>query len=84
MKQFLGSMHMCRDAEVKMVKDGSMDWRPISTKTSYRNLSHYTHSWSSALLERPPIVQPLKNFPGFYGIQRFITMFTRALHWSLL
>jgi hypothetical protein len=28
-------------------------------------------------------VQLAKNFPAIYGIQRFITMFTRALHWSL-
>jgi hypothetical protein len=57
---------------------------------SYRHImSHWvclyslTHSWSWALLEKPPIVQPLKNFPAFYGTQRFITVFTRALHWSL-
>jgi hypothetical protein len=24
-----------------------------------------------------------KNFPAFYGSRRFITVFTRALHWSL-
>jgi hypothetical protein len=24
-----------------------------------------------------------QNFPAIYGIQRFITMFTRSLHWSL-
>jgi hypothetical protein len=43
-----------------------------------------THSlWSWALLEKPPIVQPLKNFPEFYGNRRFITVFTKALHWSL-
>jgi hypothetical protein len=41
----------------------------------------YLRSW--ALLEKPPIVQPLKNFPTFYGTRRFITVFTRALHWSL-
>jgi hypothetical protein len=35
------------------------------------------------LVEKLPIVQPLKNFPPFYGIQRFITVFTRALCWSL-
>jgi hypothetical protein len=29
-------------------------------------------------------VQLLKNFPAFYGTRRFITVFTRALHWSLL
>jgi hypothetical protein len=41
------------------------------------------HSWSWALLEKPPIVQPLKNFPAFYETRRFIIMFKRALHWSL-
>jgi hypothetical protein len=35
-----------------------------------------TYSWSSALLEKPPVVQLIKNFPAFY-------VFTRALHWSL-
>jgi hypothetical protein len=42
-----------------------------------------THSWSWALLEKPPIMQLLKNFPAFYGTRRFITVFTRALHYSL-
>jgi hypothetical protein len=42
-----------------------------------------THSWSWALLEKPPVVQLLKNFPKFYGIRRFITLLTRAFHWSL-
>jgi hypothetical protein len=41
-----------------------------------------TYSWSWALLEKPPILQLLKNFPAFYGTRRFITVFTRALHWS--
>jgi hypothetical protein len=41
----------------------------------------YLRSW--ALLEKPPIVQPLKNFPAFYGTRRFITVFTRTLQWSL-
>jgi hypothetical protein len=38
-------------------------------------------SW--ALLEKPPVAQPLKKFPTFYGTQRFITVSTRASHWSL-
>jgi hypothetical protein len=42
-----------------------------------------THTWCWALLEKLPIVQQLKNFPAFYGTRRFITAFTRALHWSL-
>jgi hypothetical protein len=41
----------------------------------------YSRSW--ALLEKSPIVQPLKNFLAFYGTRRFNTVFTRALHWSL-
>jgi hypothetical protein len=35
------------------------------------------------LLEKLPVVQLLKNFPTFYGSQRFITIFRRSLHWSL-
>jgi hypothetical protein len=42
-----------------------------------------TYSWSWALLEEPEILQLLKNFPAFFGTRRFITVFTRALHWSL-
>jgi hypothetical protein len=42
-----------------------------------------TYSWSWALLEKPPIVQLLENFSAFYETRRFITVFTRALHWSL-
>jgi hypothetical protein len=34
-------------------------------------------------LEKLPIVQPFKKFPAFYGTRRFITVFIRALHWSL-
>jgi hypothetical protein len=41
------------------------------------------HSRSSALLEKLPIVQLLKNSPAFYGTRRFFTVFTRPLHWSL-
>jgi hypothetical protein len=41
----------------------------------------YLRSW--ALLEEPPIVQPLKNPPAFYGTRSFNTVFTRALQWSL-
>jgi hypothetical protein len=31
------------------------------------SVTTFIHSWSSALLEKPPIVQLLKNFPGFYA-----------------
>jgi hypothetical protein len=41
----------------------------------------YLQSW--ALIEKPPIVQLPKNFSKFYETRSFITVFTRALHWSL-
>jgi hypothetical protein len=52
----------------------------FSFKMCPRNVT-YSRSW--ALLEKLPVAQPLKNFPTFYGTRRFITVFTRALHWSL-
>jgi hypothetical protein len=42
-----------------------------------------THSRSWVLLEKLPIMQPLKNFPEFNGAWRFGTVFKRALQWSL-
>jgi hypothetical protein len=38
---------------------------------------------SRALLEKTSVVQPLKNFATFYGTRGVITVFTRALLWSL-
>jgi hypothetical protein len=52
--------------------------------TIKKNIHSLTHSlMDSARFEKPPKVQPLKNFPGFYGTRRFITVSTRALHWSI-
>jgi hypothetical protein len=39
--------------------------------------------WGWVLLEKPPVAQLLENFPTFYGTRRFITVFTRTLHWDL-
>jgi hypothetical protein len=53
---------------------------PIRIEMDYSNSISprltLTHSWSRALLEKPPIVQLLENFPAFYGTRRFITAFT--------
>jgi hypothetical protein len=38
-------------------------------------------SW--VLLVKPLVAQLLKNFSKFYGIRRFITVFTKVRHWSL-
>jgi hypothetical protein len=55
----------------------------LSKMTEPPSICILTHSWSWALLEKLPVVHVLKNFPEFYGTRRFITVFTRALHWSL-
>jgi hypothetical protein len=55
----------------------------LGHQTSAESTVAHSLSWSSVLLEKLPIVQILKNFPAFYGTRRFITVFTRALHWSL-
>jgi hypothetical protein len=69
------------DADVKVSKA----CKRVYIRQSMRScvLKNLTHSWSWALLEKLPIVQPLKNFPVFYGTRRFITVFTRSFHWSL-
>jgi hypothetical protein len=39
--------------------------QPLCSKSTI--FFSFTHSWSSALLEKLPTVQPLKNLPAFYG-----------------
>jgi hypothetical protein len=65
-----GTGHSC--------KGQSATIKPME-KTEYAQLT----PWSWALLEKLPVVHPHKNFPTFYGTRRFLTVFTRALHWSL-
>jgi hypothetical protein len=53
---------------------------------SHGHSNTYVHTYSltePSPLEDSPIVQPLKNFPAFYGTRTFNTVFTRALDWSL-
>jgi hypothetical protein len=58
-------------------------FREQRATTPLNYLHNQLTSWSWPLLEKPPVVQLLKNFASFYGTRRFITVFTRALHWSL-
>jgi hypothetical protein len=51
--------------------------------TGFRHYGYTTYLRSWALFQKLPVVQPLKNFLAFYGTRRFITVLTRALHWSL-
>jgi hypothetical protein len=58
---------------------------PLQTPQNmlYYCIKWIAHSWSWALLEKLPIVQPFKIFSAFYWTRRFINVFTRAVHWSL-
>jgi hypothetical protein len=48
-----------------------------------RRRCDYLSPWNWALIKKPSVVQLLKNFEEFYWTRRFITVFTRVLHWSL-
>jgi hypothetical protein len=75
-----------------------MKWGPAITQHRRSNfgvhLKYYPNFWHSQILyllthgaepflRSRQIVELLKNFPTFYGTRRFITVVTRALHWSL-
>jgi hypothetical protein len=49
----------------------------------FRANQQVTTAWRRVLLEKPTVTQPLKKFTALSGTQRFITVFTRARHWSL-
>jgi hypothetical protein len=61
---------------------GTWNTCPKFVRTFVIPYIHIT-SQSRALLEKLSLGLLLKNFPAFYGAQRFTAMFTRALHWSL-
>jgi hypothetical protein len=42
------------------------------------SLNYLLNPWSRVLLEKLASTQLVKKFPAFYGVQRFITAFTRA------
>jgi hypothetical protein len=73
--------------QLKIHDNPSYAWAVLlgsnSNNSGLNSVGNQLIKWSWALLEKPPILQPLKNFPKFYVICRFITMFTRALNWSL-
>jgi hypothetical protein len=64
-------------------------WFPWKLNELYLNslvkfhCSVWLTSCSWALPQKPPIMQLLKNFPAFHWTRRFVTVFTKVLHWSL-
>jgi hypothetical protein len=61
----------------------SMYFTEMCIEITHILITNLPTSWCWTLLEKPPVVQLLKNFPAFYGTRRFNTVFTRVLHWSL-
>jgi hypothetical protein len=55
--------------------------------TSLRRFPVCAHNqltpWSRVLLKKPRVHQLLENFPTFYEIRRFVTVFARASNCSL-
>jgi len=43
----------------------------------------YMYLLSPYVLQKLLVAQLVKKFPSFYETRRFITVFTRARHWSL-
>jgi hypothetical protein len=39
--------------------------------------------WNRALVEKLIVARLLRKFPAFYGIRRFITMFTKAYRFDV-
>jgi hypothetical protein len=54
----------------------------FSNATSYFQWAHLT-AWSTVLLEKLTVTHLIKKFCVFHANQSFITVFTRASHWSL-
>jgi hypothetical protein len=61
----------------------STKWTQSHPTAIWFHTGTYLIPWSWALFEKPPVAQLLKNFPTFYGTRRLITVFTKALQWSL-
>jgi hypothetical protein len=53
----------------------------VKIKGKNKEINKYIHG-ATLLLEKLTVTQLVKKFPTFYGTGRFITVFTRARHWS--
>jgi len=57
--------------------------KPNDNGLTCLRLTNYLTPWNRILLEKLLVTQLVKKFPAFYGIRKFITVFTRVRHWSL-
>jgi hypothetical protein len=54
-------------------------------KESERSIleNHWPSSWNRIYLEKLIVIKPVKKFFAFCGMQEFVTVFSRAHHWSV-
>jgi hypothetical protein len=74
---FMDNLHISNESQLNLSPLRLLNDLPKSRTHVLTYLS------TLALLEKLPIAQPLKNVAAFYGTRRFITVLTKALHWSL-
>jgi hypothetical protein len=56
---------------------------PDIVTTQKTSTWNYLTPWRKVHLEKLIVTQLVKKFPAFNGIVSFITVFTKACHWSL-
>jgi hypothetical protein len=77
-------LHALNELYIKYISKSCCNRRVHWKRSNFNAIwSRWPSSRSEALLQKPPVAQLLKNFPAFYGNQMFISVFTRALRWSL-
>jgi hypothetical protein len=74
---------LTRSIEREYTEIGIRSQTPVTNICKKGTGKNQLTPWGWALLQKPSVVQLLKNFPTFYGTRRFNAVFTRALHWSL-
>jgi hypothetical protein len=79
--------HLRKDqSKVVVLKVWSADLRGnarLILSSCYKLETNYLTPWNWALLEKPPVAEATQELPKLYETRRFITVFTRALHWFL-
>jgi hypothetical protein len=66
------------DVTYVMLLAGGLSLCDLACRNALFNLTNWQMPRSLALLEKPPVMQLLKNFLTFYGIRRFGTKFTKS------
>jgi hypothetical protein len=67
--------------EAKMLRKWFKPNKQTNKQTNQPTNQLTPSSW--VFLEKPPVFCPVESFPTCYGTRSFITVFTKARHWSL-